>query len=312
MHKDYLWNVSSAMKQLLIILFFFISISAQGQKIHFTDTSNKWDQFFGVYNDGHMLTNFDSYRYVKDSMIDTVVYRWFDFPLKYTDHAVKGVALVREDTILNRVYIRDLAGDSDIVLLDYNLRVGDTFVSTRIMPSGIYLKYPVSSIDSALIHGVWHKVWHFPASPTGGNWPADIVEGVGCIQHPTYLMWLGGVEPVDARIYCFANNGASPLLAPKVSHLDNATSCHYFTHLETPAANLPTHTAAIYPNPAFDEIQVTSVEPIQTLTISDLNGTLWYSAVNNTRSLIVNIVALPRSVYFVKINGTTVRRFVKL
>jgi len=67
----------------------------------------------------------------------------------------------------------------------------------------------------------------------------------------------------------------------------------------------------IYPNPVTTELNITSFNKITQLTITNLIGQQVYTHVYNKESVQVNVARLPGGIYFVKINGSEVRRFVK-
>ncbi len=68
---------------------------------------------------------------------------------------------------------------------------------------------------------------------------------------------------------------------------------------------------AIYPNPATTELTITSPNKITQLTITNLIGQQVYSHEYNTETVLVNVAGLPNGIYFIKINGSEVGRFVK-
>ena len=67
----------------------------------------------------------------------------------------------------------------------------------------------------------------------------------------------------------------------------------------------------IYPNPAQNELNIKAPFPITNLSISNLIGKTIYCTECNSGVVNVDVSDLPAGVYFVKINGTEVRKFVK-
>ncbi len=67
----------------------------------------------------------------------------------------------------------------------------------------------------------------------------------------------------------------------------------------------------IYPNPAMSELIIKSTEKITRLTITNLLGQQLYTHEYITDSVQVNVAGLPNGIYYIKINGNEVRRFVK-
>jgi len=291
------------MKQILLVLLSIgFSLSLSAQKIHFMDTSNVWKELQPEYNAPlPWLFRYYTYSFIGDSTVDSVEYRHF------------GFGFVREDTILNKVYVRDLTGDSDILLMDYNLTLGDTFTTA-------YYQFAVIRIDSTLINAVWHKVWYFPPIPAGiyGGDPICVIEGIGCIQSPVYLIgnYNRCVECSAPLMYCFSSNGITPPLSPPVSFLDNDTSCSKFANLDINQLQSPHGKINIYPNPATTSftIQLNTLSQGGAegqITITNLLGQTVYTQSYNSPQVNVDVSTLPQGMYLVKINGTEVRKFVK-
>lgn len=67
----------------------------------------------------------------------------------------------------------------------------------------------------------------------------------------------------------------------------------------------------IYPNPATTSIAVSAKEKINSIRITDLIGQTVYSNDSQKNEVEVNITDLPAGVYFVKVNGAEVGKFVK-
>ena len=67
----------------------------------------------------------------------------------------------------------------------------------------------------------------------------------------------------------------------------------------------------IYPNPAHTAITITPAEDITSLTITNLLGQTVYTQQYNAQTIQVNVSDFPTGVYFVKVNGVEVRKFLK-
>ena len=68
---------------------------------------------------------------------------------------------------------------------------------------------------------------------------------------------------------------------------------------------------ALFPNPAYDELTIQSTEKINNVEITNLIGQTIYTNKFNTEKAEVDVAAMPAGIYFVKVNNTTVRKFVK-
>jgi hypothetical protein len=68
---------------------------------------------------------------------------------------------------------------------------------------------------------------------------------------------------------------------------------------------------SIYPNPATTELNIASTDKINSVTISNLIGQVVYSQQCSSRQIQLDVADLPKGFYFVKVNNTEVRKFVK-
>ena len=67
---------------------------------------------------------------------------------------------------------------------------------------------------------------------------------------------------------------------------------------------------SVYPNPAHNELTITA-QTITNVAIINLLGQTVYTHTYNTNKVQVNVANLPIGIYFVKINGSEVRKFMK-
>ena len=75
---------------------------------------------------------------------------------------------------------------------------------------------------------------------------------------------------------------------------------------------LPRSMYTIYPNPAITQLTIESTnQPITQITITNLLGQTIYEQAANSLLVEVNVSTLSPGVYFIKVNGTDVRKFVK-
>ena len=301
------------MKKILLIVFSgFLSFLASAQKIHFTDTSNVW----------HVLDTYDGgsvhhiFSYNGDTVINSNAYKimlcpgqWASYPLCYS--GTDCHSFIREDTILNKVFV--LTNDTEQVLMDYNLNIGDSILYKNINHQ-IYID-KVSGIDSTIINSVYHKVWYFTnlIYPPGGPKPMySVIEGVGCLDGPLFMPYPNwGLN--DFFLTCFYHSSTNPLVSPSV--LDESNSIYFNNHTScTVGINAASKTISGYtlsPNPATTSLTITATNKITNITITNLLGQTVYTHECNTEKVEISVTDLPTGVYFVKINGTEVRKFVK-
>jgi hypothetical protein len=304
------------MKHLILIILIIASAQmSAGQKIRFTDTSNHWSELISIYNDGQGGTLLQSYQYIQDSTVGSTDYRIFEFGSDYQNGTNY---LIREDTFLNKVYIWD--GNSDVLLMDYNLNVGDTFSITYPDQFNQH-RYAVLGLDSILINATWHKVWTYSQN-LDGNFPNDnsiLIEGIGCIRHPLYLLQMSNcVECSYFYMYCFSNNGTTPLVSPGQPYVngytmlfDNDTSCTVIPALTTNNLTHRPQSFELFPNPAHSLIRITSTDNIARIIITDVVGRVVHRQECNSKQAQVDITLWPGGIYFARINDTEITKFIK-
>lgn len=218
---DNLSATRPTMKKLLhVILLLICTYTVNAQKIHFTDTSNKWTVWYRYQATG-LQTNI--YSYTGDTTINGLQYR------------VSQFGLVREDTASHKVYIKNCRNNTgiqfsdtnELVLYDYNLVVGDTVRYIYGKPNDSFVSY-VKTVDSVKINNTWHRTWLM--EPLVFSQHYTVIEGVGSTAGP----WI----PVHPAIFedgwtlkCFYNNGIHPTVVPAVAvfgapaAFDNDQSC---------------------------------------------------------------------------------------
>ena len=93
---------------------------------------------------------------------------------------------------------------------------------------------------------------------------------------------------------------------------DTATSAaHSITSANAGIINLGSQSVSLYPNPAHDELLITSSGNISNIIITNILGQNVFSSDYSAPQVQVNVAGLPAGVYFVTINGNEVRKFVK-
>ena len=67
----------------------------------------------------------------------------------------------------------------------------------------------------------------------------------------------------------------------------------------------------VYPNPATSALTISATDKIKSVTISNLTGQILYNHTFKADKIEIDVSDFPASVYFIKINGIEVRKFVK-
>jgi len=71
------------------------------------------------------------------------------------------------------------------------------------------------------------------------------------------------------------------------------------------------HNIELYPNPAYNELNITATDMIKEVSISNIFGQRVFDRSYQADQASIDVADLPVGVYFVRINGSEVRKFVK-
>jgi hypothetical protein len=75
--------------------------------------------------------------------------------------------------------------------------------------------------------------------------------------------------------------------------------------------NNQSNTITLYPNPTQNILTITSSSPITNIAITDLIGNTVYTHQYGSNQVQIDVAAFPTGIYFARINGTDMRKFVK-
>jgi len=192
----------------LILSLLLISIAGFGQKIRFTDTANRWQSSAFDGSGGPMITHL-YYSISGDSIISGVIYRKM---------LVNGNNryLVRDDTANNKVYYR--SNDTDYILYNYNLHVGDTIHykgALSSMNDSIVRIDSVLKIDSVYYFGAYYKIFTLKTIQKNSQFSFTYVEGIGSFYGPMFPFTFPHFEQSEI-LRCFSRSG-----------ITDTTSIHY-------------------------------------------------------------------------------------
>ncbi|PQJ13103.1 hypothetical protein CJD36_005005 [Flavipsychrobacter stenotrophus] len=295
------------MKKLIIAIVLICgTLGAQAQKIYFTDTSNTWKVIRDSLIGGTLVHNYADYHVVKDSVVGGHTYHWYNFDGGDCSHCG---SLVREDTAQKKVFLRYVPHDSEIVLFNYNLHLGDTFIIHPFYDAS----YVVTDTIITMINGIGHKAWEFARfipGTTFAHW-CKVVEGIGNVDHPTAMFRPIGMPTYTDMIYCFHNNGTTPPLSPNIGNLNNTTSCTYYPSLDVASVSSGNNDLELYPNPVTGVLTITSPFSLEQVVIINFIGKIMVSVIPAKNKATIDVSSLPAGIYFARINGMVVRKFVK-
>jgi len=278
---------------ILILLFSLVFVSTFGQKIRFSDSTNVWYGYNWDLADVPHYANPYTYAYTGEIIINDTLYK-----------QIGSGNLIREDTVLNKVYL------GKNLLYDYNLHVGDTFNFAGVRP------HYVSAMDSVLINSAWYRTWHFVPindSSQAGIMPAeyDVIAGIGCLNDPFYPANPVFSE-VNITLTCFSNKGITPPLNRFVGdYFNNSTSCSLTFGLAVKNTKINDVTTEIFPNPANTDLTIASTKNLNSISVTNLIGKTVFDKLYNSQEVQIDVSDLPPGIYFLKINGTEARKFVK-
>lgn len=174
------------MKRYLLIIFAFISINAVGQSSYhpMLDSLTWVTQYYNFT--GSWFTWYYSHG-------DTLI-NGNDYKIYYSG------AYLREDTVARKVYKWNTTTNTDFLLYDFSMGVGDSILTTHGMAV-------VTGIDSLLTNAGYRDRWHLLWFDQIGNpYPLTVVEGIGSLVDPISMICLPFYDP-QWYATCFYNHG---------------------------------------------------------------------------------------------------------
>jgi hypothetical protein len=250
---------------LFCLMLTFAPALCSAQKIHFSDTSNKWMTYNYVSQGAS-----NGHAYYKK-------YFYLDSAVNENGHAYSVISKDNENLMLvreegNKIYIKPFGSSfgglivtdtNEFLYFDYDLQVGDTLkmplITTAIPDS--YSIHKVESIDSIIINGTWHKKLHMKVI-SGFTGQYHVIEGLGTSSGAIIA---GYTLNYAGQLICFQNNGTTP-----VSDLSNCSKLNVEDEVDVIAGSFK-----ISPNPATDNVFISYTGQTRTdfeLNIIDISG----------------------------------------
>jgi len=276
----------------LTALFILIAFQSFAQNSHrFADTSALWnitETYWDHFPAPAKTTN--EYRVIGDMTIGNN---------KYQNINCGGYnVFVRQDSS-KKVYSL-LYPNQEKLLFDFNLSVGDTFVS-NIFP--VYRPLTVDSVDYVNWGGLKKRMFLSCKSSSCQNSQEQIwVEGVGRLNHtnlyPFYSeVWYSGPS---VELACYWQNDTLHFTNP------NIPSCDFDTVYSVSVSEKEFTSIKIYPNPASDYLLIETdnyQEKSIDISICSLDGKeLFHSTFINNKKIPVQ--QLPAGVYLLSLKNT--------
>ena len=136
---------------------------------------------------------------------------------------------------------------------------------------------------------------------TGGVW-SSTNPAIGTISTTGTV---NGISIGTVTISYTVANSCGTVAATKVITVHNCTT----------GINVLAHSVAegitIFPNPASSSLTVASTQNISVVAIINILGKIVYSGSYNSDAVQIDVSTLPSGVYFIKVNGTEIRKFMK-
>lgn len=291
----------------LLFALLIVSSITYSQRVYFADSTNIWGTVF-VYNAGgagNSISNHTSYKYL-DSNVN---YNGKNY--KVLSRNGVPITLVREDTILQKVFLKPLdtllsdylkvQTTEEFVYFDYSMHINDTLNIPLTYTGAPWItdtfqvsKHVVQSVDSVLINNIWHKVLTMNVASGfkyGGGY--KIIQGIGSnftgpIIEPSHPP--GGIYYID----CFQNQGSFPIDSlNQCSSTDIPNDINYKSNFK------------VFPNPASEYILIVSnysMDKDSEWLLSDCFGRILKKETYNGQSKI-SVSDLSNGIYYLQINS---------
>ncbi len=141
-------------------------------------------------------------------------------------------------------------------------------------------------------------------SPAYTTVPFDFYSGLGeILSVKTYKLGLGLVD------YNYGDGEPSFDMSTLKSYKSGAVSCGMPSAV--PVVNKTTFGISLFPNPVSDELTIMGSGKMTSVSICNLLGSVVFMQQCSSEKVVIDVSNLMAGVYFVRVNGVVVRRFVK-
>jgi len=292
-------------KAIFAFLFFLLTGNGYGQSFkHFPDSA-VWNI---RYHYGHPPYYYFNYQLLGDTIVGGYTY-------KKLNGGDSLIALIREDTVQNKVYAKvfrrmtffdnvDCSTQqthpicSDSLLFDYNLASGDTFTGIwDSMFSGYSFK--VVCVDSVYLGNVWRKNW-VPGTLSNSIYSPPcgvevIIEGIGSTSG-LLETWGLGINGEISELMCFGT--------PSQTIYPFASSFGCSPTLNVNTLPLNDKFISIFPNPTSGIFTLQSINQQinkSTIIVSNTLGEKILERKIISERTEIDLSVQPKGIYFVKV-----------
>lgn len=278
-------------KIILAFCFALLAMGTQAQSYEsvFGKTQTSWNIFTGTrsyYTDSFYVAN-DTV--IKGNNYKTVI------NLPATAMSPGGsIQYLREDTATGRIWYRPNTGDTDILIMDLSLQVGDSFD---------FDIWPYPKVDTIYTQSGRKHIRFNPLqfSSTGVYKKVMFIEGIGPNYgiYPLYEGLLLCMRKDSVRIYTHE--------APLPNYFYKVGDCAYYMQRESvDETQKPALNVQAYPNPAGHNVAITFTNPNNTQTqleVINLMGQVLHSNTTNGEGFaLTNLDTWPTGIYLYRLS----------
>lgn len=282
-------------KKLTIAFMFLLALTASAQTsiYHpFPDSNATWCDYAASNNSGALSETYSTYELNGQATINGIVYNRL-LHYQITDFLDTNTLYIRQDAALKKVWIYIPGTNSDTILYDFNLQVGDTLNQREYWAMNFQSPdyWIVSSIDSILINGSYRKQFHY-SNTLNPTCFASMIEGIGA-DHGLRFPPSSCFE-YYAALRAFHQDGT-------ILYGDSLYPCHDFNSGVT-EQNI-NKSSSVFPNPFHTSAQLefNSGNDKTELIIYNSLGAPVASKNIISRTTSINRDGLPDGIYFYKI-----------
>jgi hypothetical protein len=283
------------MKKLLLLSFFLLSFycKAQTSVYHpFPDSNAFWcSQTYG-YDGTCDYHYYYSCYFGNDTIINSNIYHilrctGFNMSSLCTSGYSYSGCLIRQDTALRKLFRYDSSTNTDTILYDFNLNLGDTLDESKIFWGNLSGIHIVTSIDSILINGQYRKRFNHNASQ--GCSDSSIIEGIGSTSG--VLSYPSACFENYSELTSFEQNGVG-------MYPNSSANCNVIPGIIDLIKEIYLE---ISPNPAHDVLNVECNLSNAELKIYDMTGRMVLEEKLHSQLSTFNF-QLSSGVYFVRVS----------
>lgn len=289
-------NVFRGIMRHLIIAFVLLCSTLNSLSQSIIGDTNEWSIL--EWNNGFPLTHRLTTN--GDTTINSILYKKiFRIPDPLVQQDPYFTGAIREDST-KKVYIWSNSTNSDKLLYDFNLTLGDSFVTTNLWNCPIQVT--VDTLDTiVLLNGELRKRYVFSPGIMG----TDIwIEGIGSDGG---LFGVGGVCFTDFSfgLLCFREDDILKYIYPYFN------TCYYPVGIEEPSPDMVAHP---FPNPTRGSVSLLDLNELSSTRLTVYNILGAKMDIPETTGTGIDLSSSPDGVYFLRIeteNGIVTKKVIK-